>query len=327
MTLWKKIGLAGLAVIVGGPAVAALVGMRPSTGACLEPAAVGQSGSGTVFTPYRVTAADGNCLQGYEWKPAGGAVRGAVVVVHGIHDHARRYDGLARALNEAGVVVYAQDHSGHSTSGGARQRVDSMAQLRGDVDLAVQEAGRRNPGVPVFMHGHSMGGLVAAGYAIEQGGRKLAGVVVSSAALKLPASASGAARAIVGTIATLAPGLGLEAVDEGQVVRDAEARRRMAGDAVLSREKVPARTVAAILGGVVEIGPRMEAMMVPLLVLHGEADRVTEPEGSRALARRAGSADKAIRLYPGALHDLLHEPEGGEVVREIVGFVVARLGG
>ncbi len=64
---------------------------------------------------------------------------------------------------------------------------------------------------------------------------------------------------------------------------------------------------------------------MPLLVLHGQDDKVTEVDGSRELAARARSADKALRLYDGMLHDLLHEPAGAEVTREIVGFVSARL--
>lgn len=328
MARFRRIALIGLSIVIAGGAAAAMLGSRPSTGPCLDPAATAQRGPSTTFTPYRVSAADGNCLQAYEWKPANAPVRGAVVIVHGIHDHARRYDRLARALNEAGIAVYAQDHRGHSTSGGARQRVDSIAQLVGDVDLAVQEAARRNPGAPLFLHGHSMGGLVVARYAIDHAkrtDRQLAGAVISSAALKLPPTASAGSRAVVGALSTLAPGLGVEAVDEAKIVRDAGARGALANDPVVSREKLPSRTVATILGGIVDIQQRLEEIAIPVLILHGTADRVTEPDGSNELAKRARSTDKTLKLYPGALHDLLHEPEGPEVMREIIAFVSARL--
>jgi len=320
--LIKGLGLALLATTAAA-AIAAAVAARPSTGECLGTASVPGVAS------YRVQAADGNCLQGYEWKPGGAPVRAVAVLVHGIHDHPGRYASLARALNERGVAVLAHDHRGHGASGGARQRVDSVAQLAGDVELALREATRRYPGVPVFLYGHSMGGLVAAHVAAKDvakdGARPaLAGVVLSSAALVLPASVSGGAQAVVGTLSRLAPNLPLEAVDPAQVVREPSARAELERDPAIQREKVPARTIATILGGVVELHALMPAITAPLLILHGGADRLTDPAGSRLLAQRTGSADKKLVLYDAALHSLLHEPEGAAVQREIVAFVDAR---
>jgi acylglycerol lipase len=297
MSRWlKAVGITAVAAaLLAG--LAAFAGSRPSVGDC------GASRTVQGVDTYRVQAVDGNCLQGYAWKPAAAPARAVVVLVHGIHDHPGRYDGLARALNAQGIAVLAQDHRGHGASGGARQRVDSVGQLAGDVGLALAEAGRRHPGVPLILYGHSMGGLVAAHVA-----------------------AGGAARAIVGTLASLAPGLPLEAVDPAQIVREAAAREALARDPAIERGKVPARTIATILGGVVELQPRMPAIRVPLLILHGGADRVTDPAGSRLLAERAGSTEKKLVLVGPALHSLLHEPEGPAVQAEILAFVGARVG-
>lgn len=320
MSKWvKRIGAVAATVAAAG-ALAAFAGARPSVGECKD--VVSRPG----VTSYRVQAADGNCLQGYVWMPAATPARAVVVLVHGIHDHPGRYDGLARALNGQGVAVLAQDHRGHAGSGGARQRVDSAAQLAGDVELALGEASKRHPGVPLILYGHSMGGLVAAHVAARDARQpRLAGVVLSSAALVLPASASGGARAVVGTLAALAPGLPLEAVDAAQIVREPAAREALAKDPVIERGKVPARTIATILDGVVELQPLVPTLKAPLLILHGGADRVTDPAGSRKMAERAGSAEKKLVLYDSALHSLLHEPEGAAVQREILAFVDARM--
>jgi alpha-beta hydrolase superfamily lysophospholipase len=172
-----------------------------------------------------------------------------------------------------------------------------------------------------------MGGLVVAHVAAADGTRsKLAGVVVSSAALVLPAAASGGARAVVGTLGRLAPGLPLEAVDPNQIVREPAEREALARDPTVQREKVPARTIATLLDGIVALQPRMPGIEAPLLVLHGGADKVTDPAGSQALSRRAGSRDRKLVVYDEALHSLLHEPEGPAVAREIVAFVDARAG-
>lgn len=290
-------------------------GARPAVGACIDPLPTGS------FAAYRSTADDGNCLQGYAWVPtAGTPVRAAVVVVHGLGDHARRYAALAQALNAQGVAVLAQDHRGHAGSGGARQRIDSVAQAAGDVGLALQEAARRWPGVPLLLHGHSFGGLVATEVAATTT-RPLAGVVVSSAALQRPEGVGGAQLAVVRTLSALAPGLGLEALDATKVVREPAAQAALSADPLIARAKLPARTVAALLTGVDAIQPRLAQVRQPLLVLHGGADTVTPPAGSRALHERAASAEKTLRLYDAARHDLLHEPEAAEVTQEIVAFV------
>jgi acylglycerol lipase len=304
----------GALTLAGITAVA--LGSRPSVGACATAAPQAAS------TTYRVQAADGNCLQGHVWAPDAAPVRAAVVVVHGVHDHALRYAPLARTLNAHGIAVLAQDHRGHGASGGARQRVDSMAQLGGDVHWALKEAQKRYPGVPLFLHGHSMGGLVVAHLAAKSE-IPLTGAIVSSAALKRPANASGGQIAVLRALSALAPGLPVEPINENLFVREAAARTALASDPVIDRENVPARTVAAVLAGIDGIQALMPSIQTPLLVLHGEADQVTDPEGSRQLAQQARAA--SLKIYPAALHDLLNEPEGAAVQQAIVDFVEARL--
>ncbi len=311
--------LLALVVAVGvAVAGAVMIGSRPSTGTCAEPAPAGR------FTAFPVVAADGNCLQGYAWVPSGGLVKGALVVAHGLHDHARRYEPLALALNEAGVAVYSYDQRGHGASGGATQRIDSIDQAAGDMELVLREAQLRHPGVPLFIYGHSMGGLIAARVAADQP-LPLRGAVISSAALKLPVTSSAVQLRVVAALSAVAPGLGLQALDDATLVRDEAARASLAADPQITRDKVPARTVAAIIAGVGDIQERMDSIAVPLLILHGADDEVTEVEGSRELAARARTADKTLRVYDGMLHDLLHEPVAGAVTKEIVAFVASHL--
>lgn len=311
--------LLSLTAAVAVAAVAAVqTGARPAVGGCIDPLPAG------AFDAYRTKASDGNCLQGYAWAPAESAPRAVLVVVHGLGDHARRYGALAQALNAQGVAVLAQDHRGHAGSGGARQRIDSVEQAAADVELALREAARRWPGATQILHGHSFGGLLVTHVAATTA-QPLAGVVVSSAALQRPAGVSDGQLAVVRTLSALAPSLGLDPLDPAKVVREPAAQAALAADPLIAREKLPARTIAALLTGVDAVQSKLATVSQPLLVLHGGADTVTPPGGSRALHERAASAEKTLRVYDAARHDLLHEPEADAVTQEIVAFVTSRL--
>ncbi|MFZ4760287.1 MAG: alpha/beta hydrolase [Burkholderiaceae bacterium] len=308
------ISLTSVAALAAVAAVQA--GARAEVGACVD----ALPGGG--LSAYRTQADDGNCLQGYVWAPAPGTpVRAAVVIAHGLGDHARRYGTFAQALNARGVAVLAQDQRGHAGSGGTRQRIDSLDQAAGDAERALQEAAKRWPDVPRILHGHSFGGLVATHVATTTTHR-LAGVVVSSAALQRPAGVSGVQVGIVSTVSALLPDLGLEALDVTRVVREPAAQAELTADPLVSREKLPARTVATLLKGIDAIQPRLSQMSLPLLVLHGGADTITPPAGSRVLHERAASTEKSLYVYDAARHDLLHEPEAGAVTQRILDFVL-----
>jgi acylglycerol lipase len=322
--VFKVIGLTALGLALAAGVLVA-VGARPSVGECTGP-----SGAASAGARFSVAARDGNCLMARAFAPPA-AARGVVVLVHGLHDHPGRYADLVRALNEQGLAAVTFDHRGHGASGGAHQRMDSLALLADDVERVLQQAATRHPGVPVFLYGHSLGGLVVAQVAADHAtnpaaGTPLAGVVLSSAALALPATASGPAVAVVSTLAALAPSLGLEAIDAAQVVRTPQAQAELKADPAIERGKVPARTVATLLQGIQALQPRLASIQLPLLVLHGGADAVTPVAGSRALVAQARSSDKTLVVFEAARHSLLQEPEGPQVQQAIVGFVDRRAG-
>jgi acylglycerol lipase len=270
------------------------------------------------------SAADGTCLQSYVWQPVAGPVRGVVVIVHGIRDHAERYAALAEALAAQHIAVLAQDHRGHGRSGGARQRFDSVEQLMSDVELGVQNARQRFPGVPVFMFGHSMGGLVAVHYALANP-QVLKGVVLSGPALRLGADASAAKRIAVQVLGRVWPSLALQAVDDSQFVRTGPAKAAQASDPLIVHDDLPAASVLVFLHGIESARARFGEFSTPLLAMHGAADLSTDPQGSRDLVERAAARDKTMRQVPAAAHDLLHEPEAPDLVSEIVAWVTQRL--
>lgn len=274
------------------------------------------------LTPYRVEAGEGECLQAYEWKAE--SPRAAVVVMHGIRDHAVRYDGLARALTAKGFSVYAQDMRGHGRSGGDRQRFDSMPLLAADLHLAVSEAKRRNPGLPVFLYGHSLGGLISTTYVLEHPS-ELAGLVLSGPALKLFPSVSGGEKAGARFFSAVLPGLKVQAFDDTEFSRDPAAKQDLATDPLVDHSNLPARSAAAALDGIDFVQAHLPEVKLPFLVMHGTVDTATNLEGSVELAEKAASSDKTLKKWEGLHHDLLHEPERAEVVELVTSWLEAHL--
>ncbi len=254
------------------------------------------------------------------WRPRG-EVKGALVLVHGLMDHGSRYGDLAERLALRGVAVYAMDLRGHGHSEGIRVGVGSFEDYLRDLDVLFAQVRAREAGKPVFLLGHSMGGAIATLYTISRK-PELRGLVLSGAALAIDAPA---ARVLATRlVAALAPNAGVFELDASQFSRDPAVVQAMRDDPLVYTKGAPARTARELIDAVHTLQARMGDIQTPLLVLHGASDHVTPPDGSRALYDRAQSTDRRLTLYPGAFHDLLHEPEHETVERDIVDWVVER---
>ncbi len=277
----------------------------------------------TTATTKTLVATDALCLRSFAWQPTQSPVRGVVVITHGIRDYALRYQRFADQLTKQGFAVFAQDLRGHAHSGGERQRFDSMARMVEDTDMIVNEAKLRYPGLPLYVYGHSLGGLITAEYALDHA-HKLSGVVLSGAALKRPHSVSGFSAAVARVVASVAPSLKVVQVDDSEFSKDKAVMAALAIDPLISRDKLPAATAAATLNGIADAQQRMGQLKLPLLVIYGTADSVNPIEGSQALVQTAASTDKTLKTYPGVYHDMLNEPERDQIATDIIAWLVAR---
>jgi alpha-beta hydrolase superfamily lysophospholipase len=236
------------------------------------------------------------------WTPAG-TPRASVVIAHGGSEHSGRYGYVVERLVAAGFAVSALDHRGHGKSGGPRAVIDSFDRALEDIDTLVSRAG-----APVFLLGHSVGGCFALAYALRRQA-KLAGLVLSS-----PVAAIEAAplplRMIARTLSVVAPRTGVVPIDNDGISRDPDEVRRYAEDPLVFHGKLPARTVTVLVDAVGSFPARVGELHVPLLIVHGEADRIVPIAGSEMVAAGAGSEDLTFKRYPGAFHELFNEPLG-----------------
>lgn len=256
---------------------------------------------------------DGTPLFEQSWHPTTPA-RAVVVVHHGLKDYSSRYDFFARRLTSLGYAVYAYDMRGHGRSAGLRATIDSFDDLTQDLGIFMARVRQREPNLPVFLLGHSVGGAVVTLYTLEQH-PPLAGLIVLAPALRvdrLPIEA--AATPVVGA---LMPNFGAVDTPDEDFSRSPEIVREMGRDPFVYHSTGPARTAAALIEALGRIWSRADTLDVPLLGLHGTVDRLTDPRGTAELVRRAHHPDHTLLLYRGLRHDLIHEPERLQVMQDI----------
>jgi len=254
-------------------------------------------------------------------KDQPGQPRAVLIVVHGLAEHSGRYEYLAQRLNRAGWGVYRFDHRGHGRSGGERAYVENFMQFVEDTALVVDLAGRENPGVPLFMFGHSMGGLVAAVYGIRYRGA-LAGQVFSGALTREPA---GAAQLKNTDFAALPATVKVPNALSGLISRDEEVVRAYQDDPLVLKE-VSVRLLGEIsINGPAWLDAHVREYQGPCLVLHGGADRIVDPEAARWFHAQVSSADKELRIYDGLYHEILNEREKEAVIDDVIRWLEKRL--
>ncbi|RQR50427.1 lysophospholipase [Burkholderia sp. Bp9126] len=271
--------------------------------------------------------ADGLELASYRW-PADdrtASPRATVALVHGLAEHAGRYAALAAGLNAAGIDVLAVDLRGHGQSPGKRAWVERFDGYLNDADALVDEAARGD--APLFLMGHSMGGAVAALYAIERAsarGRALAGLVLSSPALAPGRDVPRWMLAVSRVISRVWPTFPAIRIDPALLSRDPAVVEANRTDPLVHHAAVPARTGAEILDAMARIEHGRGALRVPVLVYHGTEDKLTEPDGSRAFGARVGSSDRTLTLYEGGFHETMNDLERERVIGALIAWIHAR---
>lgn len=255
------------------------------------------------------------------WHPTK-SPRAVVVICHGVNSHSGQYFWAAEQLQTAGFVVYAYDHRGRGKSDGERFYIDDVTDYTADLGTLVALAKSREPGLQVFLLGHSAGGVVSCTYALDHQS-ELAGFICESFAFQVPAS--GFAIAIIKGLSRIAPRLPVLKLKNEDFSRDPEAVRKLNGDPFTRGEIQPAKTVAALVRATERMRREFANITLPVFIMHGTADKATVPAGSQFFYDSAGSKDKTLRLYQDHFHDLLNDLGKQTVMTDIVDWIDARL--
>jgi acylglycerol lipase len=265
--------------------------------------------------------ADGFNIFYRAWRPDS-APRAVVVIVHGFNSHSGQYLWVADQLVANGLAVYALDLRGRGKSDGERFYVEKFADYVSDVAAFVKLAKQREPGRPVFLLGHSAGGVVSCIYTLENQA-ELAGVVCESFAFEVPAP-DFAIAALKG-LSHIAPYAHVLALKNEDFSRDQAVVKAMNEDPLIAHETQPTKTVAEMARADERLKKEFPLITLPLFIIHGTMDKATKPSGSQLFYDTAGSKDKTLKFYEGHFHDLLNDLGKDEVMSDIKAWIDARL--
>jgi alpha-beta hydrolase superfamily lysophospholipase len=260
------------------------------------------------------TLADGLNLALYDWPLAlRRRPRGVVLIVHGLGEHAWRYDPLAQRLNEWGFCVRSYDQRGHGESGGARGVIphedallDDLAEVIDDTRHHIAEPWS----CPLILLGHSMGGLVAATF-VQRRMAPVDALVLSSPALQTGIGAL--KKKLIALLDRLAPNLALgNGLDASKISHDSAVVQAYQNDRLV-HDRISARLASFID----ESGPKVLAAApgwsVPTLLLYAGADKLVRPAGSTAFAQAAPGAVVTSKRFEGLYHEIFNEEDPSAV--------------
>ncbi|HXU07124.1 MAG TPA: lysophospholipase [Polyangia bacterium] len=257
-----------------------------------------------------------------EWQPEGKA-HGVVVISHGLNAHSGLYAWAAQQFTSNGLAVYALDHRGRGRSDGERFFVKKFADWTRDLATFIDIVKTREPGLPVFLLGHSAGGVIACGYTLDHQDQ-IAGLIVEDFAYQIPAP--DVALAILKGVSHVAPHAHILKLKNEDFSRDPAVVAALNADPLIANESQPSETVAELVRADELLKKSFQKITLPLLILHGTADKVTKPSGSQEFYEKVGSSDKTLKLYEGHFHDLLADIGKQQVMADIQAWIDERLG-
>lgn len=255
------------------------------------------------------------------WRPLK-TPRGVVVINHGFKSHSGLYAWVADKLVDRNLAVYALDMRGHGKSEGERYYVDKFSDYVADLGRFISIVKQREPGLPVFLVGHSAGGVVACSYALDHQ-NEIAGLISESFAHEVPAPDF--ALAVLKGLSHIAPHAHVLKLKDEDFSRDPKFVATMKNDPLVNHMPGPTNTVAEMVRADERLKKEFGKITIPVMIIHGTADKATKPSGSQRFFDYTGSKDKTLKLYEGHFHDLLNDIGKDVVLADVTEWITTRL--
>lgn len=241
------------------------------------------------------------------WLPQDDPIA-VLLIVHGLAEHSGRYIHIVNHFVPLGYAVYALDHFGHGKSEGARNFVEQFEDYTVPLKTYFDQVRDTQPNKPIFLVGHSMGGLISSRYLLDHQADFVA-AVLSGPAIRVPNQPSEFLISILNIVSRFLPKIGVRQLESDVLSSDPSVIAARADDPLVYQGKVTARLATEINLASLHVQAHAGNITLPLLILQGGADATVDPAGTQLLYDTAGSADKTLKVYEGYYHEVFNEPE------------------
>jgi alpha-beta hydrolase superfamily lysophospholipase len=258
----------------------------------------------------------------YRRTTAAAPTRAALIALHGLGDHSGLYPMLGQALAPRGIDVSLPDLRGNGRSPGLRGHIDRWADLREDLRRLIERTRADLSAAPLFLLGNSLGGLVVLDYAMHHpdGLRGVIALAPPLGVLGVPAPLLALGR----MLSTVWPRFTLETgMDLSGLSRDPSVVDEILADPLYHR-RGSARLSTEVTSTIDRVHQAAPTFPTPVLVVHGSADRMVPPDGSRRFAARVGHPDATLLEIRGGYHALLADLDHERVLAAIGDWILAR---
>jgi acylglycerol lipase len=258
------------------------------------------------------------------WLPEEADARAVLLLAHGFGEHGGRYGRLLEAMVPRGFALYALDHRGHGRSEGPRGHVGRFVEFVDDLHALRVRAEEEQRDRPLFLLGHSMGGVIAVSYLLSHASG-VSGAILSSPALRILEEPSRVMRWLAAILSRVAPRISFQAnVDPEFLSRDPCVGRAYAADPLVHRT-ASARFFREFQRAIADAHERAPEIVLPSLVLQAGADRLVDALEAKRFVERLGSESKELQLYPGFFHEIFNEIDNERVFEDLAHWLTARL--
>ncbi len=257
------------------------------------------------------------------WLPSN-EPKAALLVVHGLAEHSGRYTNLVNHFVPKGYAVYGFDLQGHGRSQGLRGYVENFSYFINDLKTFLGVIRNKHHDAKIFILGHSVGGTIATAYAVSHQD-EFDGLILSAATLRAGASVPSGLIIFSRLLSLLLPKVGLYTIDASAISREQAVVDAYVNDPLVYRGKIRTRLGIEIIKAMEILPPQVSRIHLPILIMHGTADRLSDPKGSEILYNKVNSKDKTLKMYDGFFHEIFNDPGYELVLADMEAWLAAHI--
>jgi alpha-beta hydrolase superfamily lysophospholipase len=251
-------------------------------------------------------------------------IKAVLLVVHGLGEHSGRYMNVVNHFVPLDYAVYGFDHVGHGKSDGEREMVGDFDDFTDTLSIFYKMVSQWQKDAPIFILGHSMGGLISSYYLIDHQA-DFKGAIISGPVVKVGEDISQGTIIMGKILSKIAPKMGILALDANAISKDPAVVTAYENDPLVFHGKTPARLAAEMLSAMQRVNSEASKITLPIILVHGSEDALADPAGSQMLYDETNSKDKTLKIYDGLYHEVFNEPERDQVLKDVANWLESHL--